>query len=779
MPCLNAGHHLHAAVESVLAQPECLELLVADGGSSDGSLQSLEVLAAHDRRVRLVSRADVGPADALNKAFQTARGTLIGWLNADDLYATGALARALDALEANPEWLLVYGEADHINADGDVLDAYPTKPPNAGVEAFNQGCFVCQPTVIYRRALGILLGPFSTDLETAFDFDYWLRAFTACPERIGYIPSIQAYSRLHPDTITAKQRDRVALESMQLLARTFGHAPSHWLLTLAEELLDQGATLTSEAWYSLLQQATPHIKPSEQGVVAAKMQAMKRAHEHQQNGDWGDRTARSLLHLLRPDLVAHFQSQCDPEQAYWTFLLTNGWNEYPQLQYDDQLCRDLLDRLDQHGGANLLKQLPRLPATPISTTAFLDRPFGVNLIGYVQGQLGIGEDLRCTTSALAAAGVPTALLNFPPGQEIPQNDHSLTDQIQSQGPYAFNLFCLTAEEIARYLMERSEIQLQERYNIGYSPWELSRWPGPWLPLLGLVDELWASSQHTADAMQQGLETPHHAAAQPGPTLRTLPLTVTLDLEQPLPLTTAQRQAIRHRYQLPLDSVIFTFSFDLNSSIHRKNPLLAMRAFQRAFPPEHPLAARVALLIKTHWSKRPSAEWHRLKQQAAADPRLHILETTLPRTELLSLYAACDAFLSLHRAEGFGRGLAEALLLGLDVIATDYGGNCDFCTGPLAHPVRYELIPVANSHYPHHRGQSWAQASVAHAAERMQQVAQRRLSQGPPHTELVASYMERFDPVVCGARYRQRLEELWHQRDHLAERLRWSMDGPID
>ena len=85
MPCRNAGPYLRAAVQSVLSQPECLELLVADGGSTDGSLQVLEDLAAADSRLCIVSRSDRGPAAALNKAFSAARGTLIGWLNADDL----------------------------------------------------------------------------------------------------------------------------------------------------------------------------------------------------------------------------------------------------------------------------------------------------------------------------------------------------------------------------------------------------------------------------------------------------------------------------------------------------------------------------------------------------------------------------------------------------------------------------------------------------------------------------------------------------------------------
>ncbi len=164
--------------------------------------------------------------------------------------------------------------------------------------------------------------------------------------------------------------------------------------------------------------------------------------------------------------------------------------------------------------------------------------------------------------------------------------------------------------------------------------------------------------------------------------------------------------------------------------------MAPLAFLRAFPANHPLADQVALLIKTHRPSQPNRNWNRLKAEAANDPRLHILEKTLPHTELLELYAACDCFISLHGAEGFGRGLAEALMLGLDVIATDHDGNTDFCHGPLAHPERCTMVRVNNGDYPYHHGQQWAQPSVTHAAELMQEVVERRLTKGPTKTDVI-------------------------------------------
>ncbi|MDA7685383.1 glycosyltransferase [bacterium] len=143
MPCRNAGSYLRAAVQSVLAQPECLELLVADGGSSDGSLQVLEDLAEVDPRLRIVSRSDRGPADALNKAFSAARDTLIGWLNADDLMPPGSLARAVAALNAHLEWLMVYGEGEEFNEETGLIQRYPTLPASVGLKGFRSHCFIC------------------------------------------------------------------------------------------------------------------------------------------------------------------------------------------------------------------------------------------------------------------------------------------------------------------------------------------------------------------------------------------------------------------------------------------------------------------------------------------------------------------------------------------------------------------------------------------------------------------------------------------------------------
>lgn len=238
MPSLNQGRFLAEAVHSVLDQPvDGVELVVVDGGSTDDTVEQLAALAAqYPGRLRWTSEPDDGPAQAINRAVALARGAVIGWLNSDDLYVPGAIRRALDHLAEKPAHVMVYGEATHVDVDGDLIGPYPTQGPQTPVAEFANGCIICQPTVFVRREVWIEVGGLDEGLRTAFDFDLWLKLFKAYPGRIGYLPQLQARSRLHEGGITMRMRERVALEGMQLIHRRLGVAPPGWLLTHFDEL---------------------------------------------------------------------------------------------------------------------------------------------------------------------------------------------------------------------------------------------------------------------------------------------------------------------------------------------------------------------------------------------------------------------------------------------------------------------------------------------------------------------------------------------------------------
>lgn len=374
---------------------------------------------------------------------------------------------------------------------------------------------------------------------------------------------------------------------------------------------------------------------------------------------------------------------------------------------------------------------------------FASRPFGVNVIGYAYGQLGIGEDARMAARALLAVGLPMTMLNFPPGTDVPQNDRSMAEHVSQSGAFAFNFFCMTAEENGRYYAERGRLQFRDRYSIGYWPWELSKWPKDWEMMLDLVDEVWVSTQHSYDALAPVCSKP----------LLVMPMAVELGSVAEF----ASRKKARRHFGLAEKATLFCFSFDMNSSVHRKNPQACVDAFLAAFEKADFAAAAVGLVIKAHKPTLRNRAWEKLKRLAARDDRIRIIEATLPRPELLALYQACDCFVSLHRAEGFGRGLAEALQLGLHVITTGYSGNIDFCHAPHADLVDYRLINVRKGQYPHGEGQVWAEPDIAHAALLM-----RNFALGGRHKRRRTEWPG-FAPVSVGQRYRARLEAIWQEQ----------------
>lgn len=378
-----------------------------------------------------------------------------------------------------------------------------------------------------------------------------------------------------------------------------------------------------------------------------------------------------------------------------------------------------------------------------AVTPFAARPFGVNLVGYVFGQLGIGEDVRMAGHALLAVDVPMVMRDFKPGPQIPQNDRSMAAYVSEDGPYQFNIFCMTAQENGRCYAKWGRDAFAGRYNIGYWPWEIGSWPAEWAQMIDLVDEVWVSTWHTYGALSKVCHKP----------LKHMPMTVLLGEVADY----GARSGARAHFGLPESARLFCFSFDLNSYIDRKNPQAVVDAFLQAFPRKDFGAADVGLVIKTHKPSFNEPLWEKLKQLAARDARIHVFEESLSRPELLALYQCCDCFVSLHRAEGFGRGIAEALQLGLHVITTGYSGNVDFCQPPYADLVSYRMVPIRKDQYPYGAGRSWADPSVNDAACKM-----RAFVEAPVDKPVKLMWSE-FSPAAVGARYKARLLEILQEQ----------------
>ena len=749
MPCLNAGHFLQPAIESVLSQPGLLELLVADGGSTDGSLEQIEMLSDEQPRLRLVSTNDQGPGDALNRAFQQARGSLIGWLNADDLYTPNALPRAIEALQSHPFWLMVYGEGEEFDPDSLIQRSYSTIHPAAGLQGLRQSCGICQPTVLWRRSMGILLGPFITELRTAFDYDYWLRAFIAFPDRIGYIPQLQARTRLHPATITSRLRAQVALEATQLQATYFGSASSTHLHNYGLELqqglapLPAGSSITQQM-ASLIEQAQPWLQPHAQAWLKGKWCPSNEAllaEEEAAALRLEECPSVQLLQIAHPQLQLSAPSTPAGPHSRLLSGIARHASTSPLL-LEDRVLQKHLPNLASHGSQTKPNE------------SWQQKPFGVNLIGHASSALGVGENLRMAFLALQAAEIPISVINVPAEGAAPCQ-HQLEPWMHPGpcGPYAINLICLQPTTHAHWLCQHGLKPQSSCYSIADWPWETEQWPEIWQPLLQHIDELWPASQliHKALAPQaQAYNRPIH----------TMPMAV--QVPQPDQIATReQRLSTRQHHGLPGGTVLFVYAFDFNSTAIRKNPRAVVEAFQQAFPPDNP--DPVGLVIKVLPQRHVHPDWLWLNARAQADSRITLLQANLSRVELLQLYGCCDVFISLHRSEGFGRSLAEALQLGLDVIATGYGGNVDFCQGPSAHLVPWQRAAIPAGAYPPAQNDHWANPDMDAATKLMRQAAEARFNGYQPSTSTLETYRQQFSAARVGRRYRQRLEAIWEQR----------------
>jgi glycosyltransferase involved in cell wall biosynthesis len=359
----------------------------------------------------------------------------------------------------------------------------------------------------------------------------------------------------------------------------------------------------------------------------------------------------------------------------------------------------------------------------------ITHPFGVNLFGYARGELGIGEDVRLVATALKANDIPFCIVDIELGKHVSQEDRSAEQWISDQPLYGINLFCQTGIEMSRFVSKEGLDVFHGRHTIGLWPWELPEWPLSCHHSYACVDEIWGISSYTARA--------YHSF--PGP-VKTMTLPVTIDRISP---------EQRTDFGLPEKAYLYLFTFDLHSRTHRKNPFGLIKAFQKAFPEEG--ADEVGLVIKVNHPERFCLDWRKIRAIAKRDPRIHLIEQRRRHPEVLALKQACDCYVSLHRAEGFGRGIAEALLIGKQVITTGASGNMDFCEEPRVALVRSKARPMRSKEYFWSHGQQWAEPDLDHAAELMREIRVR-----PRDIEIAQPDLS---PATVGVRYAARLREI--------------------
>jgi len=361
-------------------------------------------------------------------------------------------------------------------------------------------------------------------------------------------------------------------------------------------------------------------------------------------------------------------------------------------------------------------------------------PDGVNIIGYVRSEHGVGESSRrCATAALAA-GLKFTMYDYNQGNPNRLEDVTFEKYISRTNPYRINVIHVNADQMPVLYRSVGSGFFRDHYNIGFWHWELPEFPDEWLGSFALLDEIWAPTEFVVRAVSE---------KSPIPVVR-MPHAIDFRITGELS---------RASLGLPENEFLFLTMYDLSSFQARKNPQAVIRAFHEAFPDR----CGVKLVVKTQNSHHHPNELRELQEFIAEYPGIIHIDRTMTRQEVYELENLCDCFVSLHRSEGFGLGLAESMFLGKPVIGTDWSANTDFMNNQNSCPVDYNLVKLQQSYGPYAAGQLWADPDEHHAAHYMKRLVEDEAWRREIGRRGEQTIKTEYSPKVVGEMYRKRFK----------------------
>ena len=412
-------------------------------------------------------------------------------------------------------------------------------------------------------------------------------------------------------------------------------------------------------------------------------------------------------------------------------LLQALWQREPWLRAtyrpdrpdDGRLLADWFVKHAEHvvGDERLLEPVARrlAPTRPLRRPPVRrdTREPDVDVIGYLRMALGVGEAGRLTLRCLDKAGVQVRGIDTAFNCRSSPSDDSCASLLAQDSHARVQVFAINTDQLGLVIDHLRPKLRQDSYRIVAPFWELAKLPVPWMAAFDLIDEVWAPTRFIHAMLTR---------ATTKPVVR-MPLMLAFEPPPPVP---------RDRFGLPEDTFLFFFAFDHLSYVDRKNPGAVVQAFKRAFR-RADRNDRVALVLKRLNATVVPEQDDTLGDDLAEDDVI-MIDETLSRPDTLGLIAACDAVVSLHRSEGLGLLVAEAMVLGKPVVSTDYSGTTELVSPETGYPVEFTLVSVQDGQYPFAEGQVWADADIDHAAWQMRQVfrggpgVQRRIAAARSH-----------------------------------------------
>lgn len=353
----------------------------------------------------------------------------------------------------------------------------------------------------------------------------------------------------------------------------------------------------------------------------------------------------------------------------------------------------------------------------------------------------MGEHIRCSFRAFRSVAQRPALVDLYGLSNAAESGTLDLVPHASRELGSINIFHINADEVEQALATLGKNVPRDSYNIVYPAWELSKFPDPWIEILNQFDEAWAPSDFIADALGEKLRRP----------VVNMPLATEVLLD-----------AFRSRryFGIPEDAYVFLFFYDFRSYATRKNPRAIFHAFRQMLRDRPYCNAR--LVIKSHGGS-PEASAELMAEFKDLQSRVTLLDRTMTDNEVKNLVRCSDAFVSLHRSEGFGRGMAEAMFLGKPVIATGYSGNLTFMSESNSHLVGYQLQALEAGSYPHWEGQVWADPDVEGAANAMRSLVDNPDAGRELGKRASADIRRHLSYRATGNRFVQRLHAIRQER----------------
>ncbi len=337
----------------------------------------------------------------------------------------------------------------------------------------------------------------------------------------------------------------------------------------------------------------------------------------------------------------------------------------------------------------------------LSTQKHGDFPMGINLIGDIKAETGLGQSMRILASALENNEIPFIIIQENQPGDLKHDNDCWDHKIESAPKYAVNLIHINAGDWAEYYMKLPSSVLAGRYNVAYWLWELEDFPKRWLPCVETIDEVWAPSNFICDCLRRCINKP------------ILKVPYHIELEIPVKYD-------RAHFGFPEETFLFLIMYDFKSVSQRKNPKGMVDAFRQAFTYEEANENNIGLVIKINHLEN-SNELEMLKTQLCGYQYIYYVTDNLSRLEVEALVASVDVYVSLHRSEGFGLPAAEAMYLGTPVIATNWSATTEFMSEKTACLVDCQMITLNRQMGPYPKGSRWADADIEQAAEYMKRL----------------------------------------------------------